>query len=70
LTESQNTHSWLESIVNECNGDGTRITTGEMSLFVDKVITRDDSAIQVEMCWHPQMGLLARGKERTDTIMV
>lgn len=35
-----------------------------MSLFVDKVITRDDSAIQVDMCWHPQLGILARGTHK------
>ena len=33
-----------------------------MSLFVDKVITKDDSAIQVEMVWHPHLGILARGE--------
>ena len=34
-----------------------------MSLFVDKVITKDDSAIQVDMVWHPHLGILARGEE-------
>ena len=34
-----------------------------MSLFVDKVITKDDSAIQVEMVWHPHLGILARGEQ-------
>ena len=32
-----------------------------MSLFVDKIITKDDSAIQVDMAWHKQAGLLALG---------
>ena len=35
-----------------------------MSLFVDKVVTKDDSAIQVEMVWHPHLGILARGERR------
>ena len=32
-----------------------------MSLFVDKIITKDDRAIQVDMSWHHTAGLLALG---------
>ncbi|TRY69166.1 hypothetical protein TCAL_05644 [Tigriopus californicus] len=37
-----------------------------MSLFVDKVITPNESAIQVGMAWHPQFGLLALGSYSED----
>eukprot|EP00095_Tigriopus_kingsejongensis_P006204 snap_masked-scaffold252_size238019-processed-gene-1.6 protein:Tk06204 transcript:snap_masked-scaffold252_size238019-processed-gene-1.6-mRNA-1 annotation:"intraflagellar transport protein 140-like protein" len=37
-----------------------------MSLFVDKVITPDESAIQVGMSWHKQFGLLALGSYSED----
>lgn len=37
-----------------------------MSLFVDRVITPNESAIQVGMAWHPQFGLLALGSYSED----
>lgn len=37
-----------------------------MSIFVDKVITRDDSAIQVAMVWHKQLQIIAIGSYSED----
>jgi len=30
-----------------------------MSLYVDKAVTADESAIQVDMAWHPRLQLVA-----------
>ncbi len=50
-----------------CNGAGllpvlvNELTDVEMTLYIDKAITRDESAIQVDLSWHPSLHLAALG---------